>query len=545
MDDFGRLVFPTFKIIRRNQSFAELEDVSEGDQCLHCSECPTGFKHHSWRKSCSNCNCDAYHHAAMYNPYNNPVERMAVQEDPMSSFDNARERGYAWVPRDLSDLEIEQYMMFLPSSKAPRLGSEGLTYRAQQLAYQLPLHDFSASYMKFLPEAEREAFESTQASGIDDSMGQGVVNPSISRERNCHECKEEIEAGSMAVFAERAGSSVSWHPQCFSCHKCKELLVDMIYFFNAGHVYCGRHFAELDGHRCSGCDELIFVTEYSHAMDKDWHEEHFTCVKCEKPLKREKFVAVDERPCCTQCYNVTMASVCDECGKAIGPGSKDIIVRDRHWHENCFVCSNCSKQLLNEGFTFKDEMLVCHKCRGINPSKYCAECKEELRPGEKKVGYQNETYHEECFACSRCKNPIGAEQFINKEDKRYCQPCFNKFIAKVCFKCEEVIKTTSVTYDGNSFHSECFVCAECGKPLAGKAFCRMEDERVCHDCYLSNHAKTCAGCLKAIEGQERYIVYDNEHYHRTCFICDSCKKPMAGEKFRLRNETERICMECS
>lgn len=82
-------------------------------------------------------------------------------------------------------------------------------------------------------------------------------------------------------------------------------------------------------------------------MDKDWHEDHFTCVKCEKPLKREKFVSVDGRPCCTQCYNNAVASVCDECGQAIGPGSKDIIVRDRHWHENCFVCSSCSKQLVS------------------------------------------------------------------------------------------------------------------------------------------------------------------------------------------------------
>ena len=66
----------------------------------------------------------------------------------------------------------------------------------------------------------------------------------------------------MAVFAENAGSSVAWHPQCFCCHKCKELLVDMIYFFSSGNVYCGRHYAELDGHRCSGCDEVSMQKVY-------------------------------------------------------------------------------------------------------------------------------------------------------------------------------------------------------------------------------------------------------------------------------------------
>ena len=63
----------------------------------------------------------------------------------------------------------------------------------------------------------------------------------------------------MAVFAENAGPSAAWHPHCFCCHKCKESLVDMIYFFSNGDVYCGRHYAELDGHRCSGCDEVSIL----------------------------------------------------------------------------------------------------------------------------------------------------------------------------------------------------------------------------------------------------------------------------------------------
>ena len=65
-------------------------------------------------------------------------------------------------------------MMFLPSGKVPRLNSDGLTYRAQQLVAQLPLHDFSPSHMMFLPKEERAAFESTVTSAIKESMGQGI-----------------------------------------------------------------------------------------------------------------------------------------------------------------------------------------------------------------------------------------------------------------------------------------------------------------------------------------------------------------------------------
>ena len=65
-------------------------------------------------------------------------------------------------PRGLTTPEIEQYMMFLPSSKVPRLGSDGLTYRSQQLVYQLPLHDFSEIYMKFLPKDQKVSLETTR-----------------------------------------------------------------------------------------------------------------------------------------------------------------------------------------------------------------------------------------------------------------------------------------------------------------------------------------------------------------------------------------------
>jgi hypothetical protein len=58
------------------------------------------------RRTCSSCNCETFHHAAMYNPYNNPVDRMCVEEDISTETDEARDKGYAWVPRGLSALEV-------------------------------------------------------------------------------------------------------------------------------------------------------------------------------------------------------------------------------------------------------------------------------------------------------------------------------------------------------------------------------------------------------------------------------------------------------
>lgn len=70
------------------------------------------------------------------------------------------------------------------------------------------------------------------------------------------QCDEPLSAGDIVVFAQRVGSQICWHPGCFVCCVCKELLVDLIYFHRDGNLYCGRHHAETQKPRCSACDEV-------------------------------------------------------------------------------------------------------------------------------------------------------------------------------------------------------------------------------------------------------------------------------------------------
>lgn len=69
----------------------------------------------------------------------------------------------------------------------------------------------------------------------------------------------------MAVFASRAGLGPCWHPACFVCTTCQELLVDLIYFYQNGKIICGRHHAELLKPRCSSCDEVRLSSSRSTA----------------------------------------------------------------------------------------------------------------------------------------------------------------------------------------------------------------------------------------------------------------------------------------
>ena len=76
------------------------------------------------------------------------------------------------------------------------------------------------------------------------------------------QCKSVIAGGDIAVFASRVGHNQCWHPGCFVCMTCEELLVDLIYFYYEGQLYCGRHHAELLKPRCAACDEV---------SNKSWH----------------------------------------------------------------------------------------------------------------------------------------------------------------------------------------------------------------------------------------------------------------------------------
>jgi hypothetical protein len=79
------------------------------------------------------------------------------------------------------------------------------------------------------------------------------------------QCEEGLSSGDVCVFASRAGPNTCWHPACFTCCVCKELLVDLIYFYREGKLYCGRHHAETLKPRCSACDEVS--TKFHGAAD--------------------------------------------------------------------------------------------------------------------------------------------------------------------------------------------------------------------------------------------------------------------------------------
>lgn len=181
----------------------------------------------------------------------------------------------------------------------------------------------------------------------------------------CESCQMALKAGDVGVFADRAGPSKCWHPACFNCSECGELLVDLIYFYHEGDgkIYCGRHHAEKLKPRCAACDELILCQEYTRAEDKDWHLDHFCCLRCDQSLGGKQYRPQEGMPFCLNCYEIAFSAVCESCGNTITLDEPRLTHGDQVWHAKpeCFFCAVCNRSLLEEPFLPKQGKIFCSK----------------------------------------------------------------------------------------------------------------------------------------------------------------------------------------
>ncbi|XP_026217368.1 prickle-like protein 1b isoform X2 [Anabas testudineus] len=272
---------------------------------------------------------------------------------------------YTWVPPGLRPEQVQMYFSCLPEDKVPYVNSPGEKHRIRQLLYQLPPHDNEVRYCHTLTEEEKRELHMFSAQRKREALGRGTpkILPRALQHTRCENCGGGINGGEMAIFASRAGPSPCWHPACFVCATCQELLVDLIYFHQNGKILCGRHHAELLKPRCSSCDEIIFADECTEAEGRHWHMKHFACFECETMLGGQRYIMKDGRPYCCGCFESLYAEYCEACGENIGVDHAQMTYEGVHWHatDECFCCAQCKTSLLGCPFLPKQGRIYCSK----------------------------------------------------------------------------------------------------------------------------------------------------------------------------------------
>ena len=87
----------------------------------------------------------------------------------------------------------------------------------------------------------------------------------------CGYCKEPIKENAIEALGKH------FHQDHFFCSQCgKTFDSECLFMQYDGKAYCQEDYASLFAGRCAGCQQNL-MGEYISAMDKNWHNECFTC----------------------------------------------------------------------------------------------------------------------------------------------------------------------------------------------------------------------------------------------------------------------------
>uniref|UniRef100_A0A4W5N706 Four and a half LIM domains 1b n=1 Tax=Hucho hucho TaxID=62062 RepID=A0A4W5N706_9TELE len=223
------------------------------------------------------------------------------------------------------------------------------------------------------------------------------------------------------------------------------------------------------------------------------------CKYCREDLSGKKYVKQEEKPFCVRCHDQFW----------------ELQHKGRYWHADCFRCYKCYKTLAKESFSAKDDGIKCGKCSSPEDAPRCNAYYKAILAGSEN----------DCFTCFHCTDI-------------YCNRCHEKRFAKICVSCKQEITTGGVNYQEQPWHSECFVCSSCRKPLAGTRFTSHEEKAFCVDCYKTTVAKKCFGKATNV------VNYEGSSWHEYCFNCKKCSLSLANKRF-VANAGDIFCSDCA
>uniref|UniRef100_A0A8C4VL13 Transforming growth factor beta 1 induced transcript 1 n=1 Tax=Gopherus evgoodei TaxID=1825980 RepID=A0A8C4VL13_9SAUR len=207
----------------------------------------------------------------------------------------------------------------------------------------------------------------------------------------------------------------------FVCTHCQKEMGGSNFFEKDGAPYCERDYFQLFSPRCGLCNEPI-LDKMVTALDKNWHPEHFCCVKCGRPFGEEGFHEKDGQQYCRQDFYELFSTRCQGCGQAILENY--ISALSALWHPECFVCRECYAPFLQGSFFEHGGRPFCethyHKQRG----SLCWGCEKPI--AGRCITAMARKFHPSTSSAPSASSSSNKGTFKEQNDKPYCHPCFLK-----------------------------------------------------------------------------------------------------------------------
>nr|CAD7440972.1 unnamed protein product [Timema bartmani]CAD7462932.1 unnamed protein product [Timema tahoe] len=169
---------------------------------------------------------------------------------------------------------------------------------------------------------------------------------------------------------------------------------------------------------------------------------------------------------------------------------------------------------------------------------FCSRCGDGFEPHEKIVNSNGELWHTQCFVCAQCFRPFPEGIFYEFEGRKYCEHDFQVLFAPCCGKCGEFVIGRVIKAMNANWHPNCFRCEECNKELADLGFIRNQGRALCHECNAKAKAVglgkyVCHKCHGLID--DKPLRFRGEVYHPYHFNCTACGIELNADAREVRS----------
>eukprot|EP00301_Raphidiophrys_heterophryoidea_P026634 c9241_g1_i1.p1 GENE.c9241_g1_i1~~c9241_g1_i1.p1 ORF type:complete len:474 (+),score=106.57 c9241_g1_i1:81-1424(+) len=230
---------------------------------------------------------------------------------------------------------------------------------------------------------------------------------------------------------------------------------------------------------------------------------------------------------------------CTKCGELVQ--GKSILSQGKRWHEKCFTCSGCEKELGTGTFSLSGGVVWCEECYDKYRAPKCMSCHGAVTGGY--VMVLSMPIHVECFKCEVCKEPLKAFMPAETEEGKtliVCPSCYETTNVKEednqekCFVCSKDFTEDDIPFcwEGNQWHAECFRCTKCHSLLGPDNIpVKVEDQPCCQTCGKEPDEveARCNRCRKVIK--DMVVSALGFQFHRHCVVCTYCESPLLKPGF--------------
>ncbi|KAL7874318.1 hypothetical protein SRHO_G00052880 [Serrasalmus rhombeus] len=168
------------------------------------------------------------------------------------------------------------------------------------------------------------------------------------------------------------------------------------------------------------------------------------------------------------------------------------------------------------------------------PTEVCGKCGEALSRSQPAVRAMDKLFHSHCFCCVSCRRPLQGMQFYDRDGTPECEDCYVNSLA-ICSRCGERITDRVLKAVGQCFHAHCFRCSACSCTLEGAPFITDDDNNpFCVPDYHRRFSPLCVSCNEPIvpdPGSEETVrvVALEKNFHLKCYRCEDCARPLSIE----------------